>query len=116
MKATGWLIVSFIIYFVSTGIADSLRRGVWDVGILLSFVVFLPVLLVLLAFCRKGRHWAYLGTVIFGLFIVVATGASALGNFEPEFSAWTAWGSMLADVLSILMALEGFKAYTESKS
>ena len=116
MKATGWLIISFMVYFVGTGVTDVIRRGVWDIGILLSFVIFLPVLLVLLAFCRKGRRWAYLGTVIFGLLIVVATGASTLGNFEVEFSSWTTWGSMLANVLSILMALEGFKAYVEARS
>ena len=116
MKATGWLIISFLVYFVVTGVADVLRRGVWDIGILLSFVIFLPVLLALFVFVRKRRPWAYLGTVIFGLLIVVTTGANALGNFDIEFTSWTTWGSMLANVLSILMALEGFKSYVEARS
>jgi hypothetical protein len=115
MKATNWLIISWIVFFAATGIADSIRRAMWDVGIIASFAIFFPVLLILLAFCRRRRPWAFLGTVVFGIFIVVTTGITALIGFYTEFTYWTSYGLLVSNVLSILLALEGAKAYIESK-
>ena len=116
MKATSWLIISFIVYFAVTGVTDSVRRAVLDVGIVLSFVIFFPILLVLYSFCRRRRPWAFMGTAIFGILMVLVIGVNILGGFDVEFTQWTTWNVMLINVLSVLMALEGSKAYVESKS
>ncbi len=110
MKATIGLIIAFLIFLV-VGSVVALLTGPFDIYILLS-LIFVPVLIVLLAFCLKRRLWAYMGSMVVGMFVVVATAAS-LGEKMPPFLMWE---TFLATVLGILMALEGFKAYSESKS
>ncbi len=109
MKATMGLILAFIVFFTAVNIASILGSGPFPIEAYLSIAVFYPLLAILLFFAWRGKPWAYVGTGIFGAFVAVAA-ASAAG-VDPLASAGI--GAVVAVVLGVLMALEGFKAYSE---
>ena len=109
MKGAIGLMISFILFLV-VGAAVALLTGPMDIYILLSMIF--PVLyIILIFFCWKRKPWAYLGSMILGIFVVVAVPAS-IGS---EMSPLLIWETSFATILSVLIALESFKAYSESK-
>lgn len=114
MKATVALIISFMIFFVVSIIA-TLLTGPLDIYAVLSLVFLIPYG-VLLYFCRKRRPWAYIGTSIVGIFLIVAIPVSAsLETWQQTTPLLTSESTIMA-ILLALSTLEGFKAYLESKS
>ncbi len=111
MKATMGLLLAFLAFLVA-GTIGALVAGPWDIYIVLSVVVFAPLSVVLLLFTWKRKSWAYAGTAVVGGFIAVAS--VPIGFPEPA-SPLLLWETTLATVLGLLMALEGFKAYSELK-
>ncbi len=112
MKATIGLILAFLIFLVAGGVG-TLLLGPWDIYLALSIVIFVPLLLVLLFFTWKGKAWAYGATMVLGVFFTVAS--VPIGFPEPA-PPLLLWETMLATVLGLLMALEGFKAYSELRA
>ncbi|MGQ0796638.1 MAG: hypothetical protein ACT4OI_02045 [Methanobacteriota archaeon] len=109
MKATMGLQIAFLIFLVVGGIG-ALLTGPMDIYILVSLAVFVPLVLVLFVFAWRRKPWAYAGTALVGVLIAVAS--VPIGFPEPA-PALVLWETMLATVLGLLLALEGYKAYAE---
>jgi len=109
MKATVALILAFIVFLVLGSIA-TLLFGPFDIYIALSLLVIIPFALLSVA-CWKRKRWGFAGSGILALILVVATPA-ALG---PETTPLLLWETTVSTLLLVLIALEGFKAYLESK-
>jgi hypothetical protein len=107
MKTTLGLQLAFLVFLVVGGIG-ALLAGPADIYILASLGVFVPLFLVLLAFAWKRKPWAYAGTALVGGFIAVVS--VPIGFPEPT-PPLLLWETMLATVLGLLLALEGYKAY-----
>ncbi len=108
-RATMAMIVSFTVFLV-VGAAVALITGPVDIYTLSSLILLVP-LVTLLYFAMKRKAWAYVGSMILGIFVVAAIPAS-IGN---EMSPILIWGTGLATILGVLIALESFKAYAELK-
>lgn len=109
MKATIALIIAFMVFMV-VSIVGTLLVGSFDIYAVLSLVLLVPYF-ILLVFCRRGRGWAYLGSAILSILLLALIPLS----LEPELSPLIMWSTTLATLIFVLMALEGFKAYTEAK-
>jgi len=112
MKATMGLILTFIIFLVA-GSISALVVGSWDIYLAVSLVIFVPLLIVLFIFTWKAKRWAYVGTIILGGVFVVGSAPFLPATVGEQISPLLLWETMLATVLGLLMALEGFKAYAE---
>jgi hypothetical protein len=109
MKATMGLLLAFIVFFTAVNIASLVGGGPFPIEAYLSLAIFYPLLAILLFFTWRGKPWANVGTGIFGVFVAVAAAApSAVDPLAPAGIS-----AVLALVLGLLMALEGFKAYSE---
>lgn len=111
MRTTMGLQLAFLAFLVAGGIG-ALLTGTADIYIVVSLVVFVPLFLVLFLFAWRRRPWAYAGTVLVGGIIAVAS--VPIGFPEPA-PPLLLWETMLATVLGILLALEGYKAYGEAR-
>ena len=109
MKGTVGLIVAFILFFTAVNIASLLGGGPFPIEAYLSLAVFYPLLAIFLFFTWKARPWAYAGTALFGAFVAIAAAASV--GVDPLAPA--TMSAVVALVVGLLMALEGFKAYVE---
>jgi len=109
MKTTVGLLLAFLIFLVVGGIG-ALLTGPMDIYIVLSLVVFAPLFLVLVVFALRRKPWAYAGTMLVGGLIAVAS--VPIGFPEPT-PPLLLWETMLATVLGLLLAIEGYKAYAE---
>ena len=109
MKATIGLLLGFLAFLVVGGVG-SLAFGAWDIYIVVSLVIFVPLVVILLFFAWKERPLAYAATAVLGGFIAVAS--VPIGFPEPA-PPLLLWETMLATVLGLLMALEGFKAFAD---
>lgn len=112
MKATMGLILAFTIFLVA-GSISALLVGSWDIYLAVRLVTFVPLLIVLLIFTWKAKRWAYVGTIILGGVFVVGSAPSLPATVGEPIPPLLLWETMLATVLGLLMALEGFKAYAE---
>ncbi|HLB67601.1 MAG TPA: hypothetical protein VJN63_03840 [Thermoplasmata archaeon] len=113
MKATMGLILAFIIFLVTTSIG-TLAVGSWDIYFVVSLVIFVPLSVVLLVFAWKVKRWAYLGTVVLGGILVVGSAPSLPTTAGEQIPPLLLWETMLATMLGLLMALEGYKSYSET--
>lgn len=111
MRATMGLQLAFLVFLVASGIG-ALLTGPADIYIVVSLVIFVPLFLILFLFAWKQRPWAYAGTVLVGGLIAVAS--VPIGFPEPA-PPLLLWETMLATVLGLLLALEGYKAYGEAR-
>ena len=109
MRATIGLLLAFLVFLVVGG-GGSLAVGAWDIYIVVSLVIFIPIVAILVFFAWKEKPWAYAGTTVLGGFVAVA---SVPVGFPEPAPVLLLWESMLATVLGLLMALEGFKSYSE---
>ena len=112
MKATMGLILAFLIFLVA-GSISTLVAGSWDIYIAVSLVIFVPLLIILFIFTWKAKRWAYVGTMILGGVVVVGSAPSLPATVGEQIPPLLLWETMLATVLGLLMALEGYKAYSE---
>ena len=110
MKTTVGLIAAFIVFLVTTTVATILRLGAVEISVTLGRVVFTLLAAILLVFTWRRSRWAYLGTVLFGAVVMAATGPTA---YAEQLSTFQMWQVAVLVVLGLLMALEGFKAYSE---
>ena len=114
MKATMGLIISFIIFFVVITVPFLLTNP-FDIGAFASLLLVVPYS-VFLAFCWKRKPWAYLASMILAIILLVGIPLSLIGEQQmPALSPLSTWELLVATVLSMLIALESFKAYTETK-
>ncbi|TLZ71943.1 MAG: hypothetical protein E6K10_03700 [Methanobacteriota archaeon] len=111
MKATTGLLIGFLLFLLIGGVGQ-IALGPWDIYIAVSLVVFVPLTAILVFFAWKEKWWAYAGTTILGGFIAVVS--VPIGFPEPA-PALLLWEDMLATVFGVLMALEGFKTYSEMR-
>ena len=112
MKATIALVIGFIIFFV-VGTVPFLLTNPFDIGAFASLLFVIP-LFILVVFCWKRKPWAFLTSVILAMIVLVSIPFALIG--EPQLDALSAYGLVVATVLSMLIALEGFKVYIESRS
>jgi len=113
MKATMGLILAFAVFLAATSVATLLAGGPWDIYATFGTAIFLPLLAVFFVFGWKRKPWAYVGTIILGGVVVVGSAPSLPATVGQQISPLLLWVTMLATVLGLLMALEGFKAYSE---
>ena len=108
------LIISFIIFFVVITVPFLLTHP-FDIGAFASLLLVVPYS-VFLAVGWKRRPWAYLASMILAMILLVGIPLSLIGEQQmPALSPLSTWELLVATVLSMLIALEGFKAYTETK-
>jgi len=112
IKATIAVMIAFVIFLVG-GVAGTLLFGPWDPYAAAS-LLFALLTGILIWFAWKGKPWALLGAILLGAFVAVASVPTPWTLSEPV-PAVLLWGTTMATVLGLLMALEGFKAYSELK-
>ena len=112
MKTTMGLVLAFVVFLVITSISTFIASS-WDIYIAVSLAIFVPLGIILLVFTWRAKPWAYVGTMILGGILVVGSAPSLPATAGEPFPPLLLWETMLATVLGLLMALEGYKAYSE---
>ncbi len=107
MKSALALMAAWIL-FLLVGVGLALLSGPFDIYAAASLIFAVPYL-VFLYFGLKARRWAYLGSVILSVIVIILTAFT----FQPNMSAILLWETSLATLLSALVAVEGFKGYLE---
>ncbi len=110
MKATLALIASWIVFLV-TGSAIALATGPFDIYIVASLVIAVPFA-VLFWFGWNRKRWAYLGSTVLGVVLVLVTPTA----IDTSISPLLLWETMFSTLLLTLVSLEAFKAYLEFTS
>lgn len=112
MKATIGVMIAFVVFLVSP-IAERLLSARSEVAaVLVSLPTFIALTVILLVFAWRGKRWAYVGVVVLGAFVAVASTPTPLTPQDPV-PVLLLWETMLLTVFGLLMALEGCKAYSE---
>ena len=109
MKSALALMVSWIVFLV-VGIAITLAYGPADIFAVLSLIIVIPYL-VFFYYGRKGKSWAYLGSSALAVVLVIATAAA----IQPDMSDILIWETVVSTILLVLVAVEGFKGYLDTK-
>ena len=107
MKSALALMAAWIIFLLA-GVGSSLVSGPFDIYAAASLIFALPYV-AFLYFGLKARRWAYMGSVILSVVVIILTALT----FQPNMSAILVWETSLASLLSALVAVEGFKGYLE---
>ena len=113
MKTTIALIAAFLVYFIA-GIAVTLLIGPFDVYALASLVLLVPYGVFLYS-CRKGKAWAYLGSSILSVVLIIAIPLNASTETWTQTTPFLNSMSTIAAVLFGLLAMEGYRSYVELK-
>ena len=106
MKSALVLMAAWILFLLA-GVGSALLSGPFDIYAAASLIFALPYL-VFLYFGLKARRWAYIGSAILSVIVIILTALSV----QPNMSA-ILWETSLATLLSALVAVEGFKGYLE---
>ncbi len=106
MKSALALMIAWVIFLV-VGIALAVVSGPVDVFALLSLAFAIPYL-VFFYFGLKVRPWAYLGAAVLSVIVIL------LIPFALPSEIVLLWESMMAALLSALVAVESFKGYLQS--
>jgi len=109
MKAAAALIVSFMVFLVA-GIAGTFLNGPFDIFAAASLAFLVPYGL-LLVFCLRGKSWAYVGSALLSVILILVTAFT----FDQKMSPLLLWETMVSTLLFALIALESFKSFVELK-
>ena len=107
MKSALVLMAAWILFLIA-GVGAALLSGPFDIYAAASLIFALPYIF-FLYFGLKARRWAYMGSVILSVIVIILTAVT----FQPNMSAIFLWETFLATLLSALVAVEGFKGYLE---
>ncbi len=110
MKATLALIASWIVFLIA-GSVIALATGPFDIYIVASLVIAVPFA-VLFWFCWNRKRWAYLGSAVLGVVLVLVTPTAIDASISPLLL----WQTMFSTLLLTLVSLEAFKAYLQFTS
>jgi hypothetical protein len=110
MKSALGLMAAWILFLVA-GIVSTLFSGPFDIYAAASLIFALPYL-VFLYFGMKPKRWAYLGSSVLSVIVLVLTGLFFTFLSSGVLPIYL-WESFLATLLSALLAVEGFKGYLE---
>jgi hypothetical protein len=101
--------IALVVYLV-VGIIVTLAEGQADIFAIASVAFAVPYL-AFIWFGLKGKPWSFLASSVLGAILLVATSLSASVATTPVL----AYETSLAATLFLLISIEGFVAYSESK-
>ncbi len=110
MKAALALIASWIVFLIA-GSVIALATGPFDIYIVASLVIAVPFA-VFFWFGWNRKRWAYLGSTVLGVVLVLVTPTA----IDVSISPLLLWETMFSTLLLTLVSLESFKAYLEFTS
>ncbi len=98
---------AWILFLIAVAVS-TLPAGLFDIYAVASLIFALPYL-VFFYLGLKANRWAYLGSSVLSVIVIFLTGLT----FQLGVPGIFVWESILATLLSALVAVEGFKGYLE---
>lgn len=115
MKAVLALEITFVIFLIV--IASPIPTGTTS-QFAAAWLTFTIPYLLLLYFGWGGRGWAFLGSSVVSVALIIFVAVNvfgAAGTAPGAFTLVEVWGLVSGQILLALISLEGFRSYLQSK-